>query len=227
MSRQPKLIGALTAGLVLLGLTAAASGQEPTDKLTIYDRPKSYVDLKFAYTVRQQRDFTCGAAALATILKFHYGMPVTEEMIFWMIINRYTAEQLKQKVQVGFSFEDLIFVAEKLGFKTQAAVITSAELEKLNGPVILQLNLKKFDHFSVLRKKTADTAYMSDPVFGQITLDEKEFKGEFKGAVLAIWPSYVGDDYFSGLSVIRDPIAVNRMLGSLALQPPFISIKPN
>jgi len=34
----------------------------------------------------------------------------------------------------------LIFVAEKLGFKTQAAIISSDELEKLNAPVILQLN---------------------------------------------------------------------------------------
>ena len=193
----------------------------------ITERPKPYQDLRFEFTVRQQRDFTCGAAALASILKYHYGMPVTEEMIFWIIVNRYNPEQLKQKAEVGFSFEDLIFVAEKLGFKSQAAIVSATELEKLNGPVILQMNMKRFDHFSVLRKKTADLAYMSDPVFGQITLDEKEFKGEFKGAVLAIWPSYVGDDFFSGMSVIRDPIAVNRMLGSLALQPPFVSIKPN
>ena len=153
-------------------------------------------------------------------------MPVTEEMIFWMIVTRYKPEELKQKAEVGFSFEDLIFVAEKLGFKTAVAVISAAELEKLSGPVILQLNLRKFDHFAVLRKKTADIAYMSDPVFGQITLDEKEFKAEFKGAVLAIWPSYIVGDYFSGLSVIRDPISVNRMLGSLAM-PYLISRAPN
>ena len=69
MLRLPNYIGALTAGLVLLGTAAAASGQDlsATDpdrrQLTIYDRPKSYVDLKYNYTVRQQRDFTCGAAA--------------------------------------------------------------------------------------------------------------------------------------------------------------------
>jgi len=32
---------------------------------------------------------------------------------------------------------------------------------------------------------------MSDPVLGQVTLDEAEFGKEFKGAVLAIWPSYI------------------------------------
>ncbi len=209
-------IGPAVLGVSLSSLALAISGTGSAQGSAITERPTSYHDLKFAFTVRQQRDFTCGAAALASVLKYHYGMPVTEEMIFWIIVNRYKPEQLKQKAEVGFSFEDLIFVAEKLGFKTQAAVVSAAELEKLNGPVILQMNMKRFDHFSVLRKKTADIAYMSDPLFGQITLDEKEFKAEFKGAVLAIWPSYIGDDYFSGMSVIRDPIAVNRMLGSLA-----------
>jgi predicted double-glycine peptidase len=213
-------------GISLLSLAPAMSGRALAAG-TITERPRSYQDLKFQFTVRQQRDFTCGAAALASILKYHYGMPVTEEMIFWIIVNRYKPEELKQKAEVGFSFEDLIFVAEKLGFKSQAAVVAISELEKLNGPVILQMNMKRFDHFSVLRKKTADIAYMSDPLFGQLTLDSKEFKEEFKGAVLAIWPSYISDDYFSGMSVIRDPISVNRMLGSLALQPSFIGRAPN
>jgi hypothetical protein len=63
-----------------------------------------------------------------------------------------------------------------------------------------------------------------------VTLDEAEFGAEFKGAVLAIWPSYITGDYFSGLSVIRDPIAVNRMLGSLGglgIQPPTFSRAAN
>ncbi len=216
MLRRSGLIGLAIAAL---GLAPGLSGGGSALASAITERPRPYQELKFEFTVRQQRDFTCGAAALASILKYHYGMPVTEEMIFWMIVNRYKPEELKQKAQVGFSFEDLIFVAEKLGFKTQAAVVSATELEKLNGPVILQLNLKKFDHFAVLRKKTPDIAYMSDPMFGQLTLDESEFKTEFKGAVLAIWPSYIGDDYFSGMSVIRDPISVNKMLGSLALPP--------
>jgi len=124
-------IGALAACIAMFGLTASVSGQDTAARRAITDRPKTYADLKFAYTVRQERDFTCGAAALATVLKYHYGMPVTEEMIFWIIVNRYNPEELKKKIEVGFSFEDLIFVAEKLGFKTQAAIISSDELEKL------------------------------------------------------------------------------------------------
>jgi uncharacterized protein len=219
MTRQLHLVGLLVLAIATLGPPPRAIGQELVLGRSITERPKTYMDLKFAYTVRQRRDFTCGAAALATILKYHYGMPVTEEMIFWMIANRYKLEELKNKAENGFSFEDLIYVAGKLGFESQAAVVGIAELQKLNGPVILQLKLKRFEHFAVLRKKTDELAYMSDPVTGQTTLNNAEFKTEFKGPVLAIWPSYVTDDYFSALSVIRDPISASRTLRPITVQP--------
>lgn len=225
MTRHLYYFVLLALGIATLGPTPGASSNEIVLGRSITERPKTYLDLKFAYTVRQRRDFTCGAAALATILKYHYEMPVTEEMIFWMIVNRYKPEELKKKAEKGFSFEDLIYVADKLGFKSQAAVVDIAELQKLSGPVILQLNLKRFDHFAVLRKKTDDLAYMSDPLTGQMTLNNTEFKAEFKGPVLAVWPSYVTGDYFSGLSVIRDPISANRM-GSIAIQPFVFSPAP-
>lgn len=178
----------------------------------IVQRPRSYVELKYEHVVRQQRDFTCGAASLATILKHHFDMPVTEGMIFSMLVKRYKPDELKAKAENGLSFEDLSFVAEALGFNTQAAIIEVTELEKLNGPVIVQLNLNKFDHFAVLRKKTNDMAYLADPLFGEISLDSAQFKSEFKGPVLAIWPSYIGSNYLSGLSQIRDPISVEKSL---------------
>jgi uncharacterized protein len=225
MTRRVHLVGLLALGIAILGPPPGAIGQELVLGRSITERPKAYMDLKFASTVRQRRDFTCGAAALATILKYHYGMPVSEEMIYWMIINRYKLEELKNKAENGFSFEDLIYVASKLGFESQAAVVDISELQKLNGPVILQFKLKRFEHFVVLRKKTDELAYMSDPVKGQTTLNNAEFKTEFKGPVLAVWPSYVSGDYFSGLSVIRDPISASQMLAPTTVQP-FVTPSP-
>jgi uncharacterized protein len=200
-----------------LGISVALSSAATIDfadaKDQIVARPRTYLDLKYEYTVRQQRDFTCGSAALATLLKYHYGMPVTEEMLFTMIADRYKPSEFKKKAEIGLSFEDLIFVAEQLGFQAQAARMEAAELEKLNGPILMQLDWKEFDHFSVLRKKTPDLAYFSDPILGQITLDNEEFLKKFKGPVLAVWPAYVKGDYFSGLNVIRDPISVSRDVG--------------
>ena len=208
MPRWGRYRPALSIFLILFGggIDQSWSGN------AITSRPQSYLDLKYQHVVRQQRDFTCGAASLATILKHHFGMPVTEGMLFWMLVKRYEPEELKKKAEEGLSFEDLSFVAESLGFETQAAIIEASELEKLNGPVIIQLNLKKFDHFAVLRKKTKNLAYLADPILGEIAIDNAQFLAEFKGPVLAVWPPYVGANFLSGLSTIRDPISVERAL---------------
>jgi uncharacterized protein len=198
-----------------IGLTVVAGATDAGAATGVIRRPKTFLDLKYAYTVRQKRDFTCGAAALATVLKFHYDMPVTEDMLLGMIAQRYSPQQLAQKAQLGLSLEDLIYVSEKLGFQAQAAQIAIPELEKLSGPVIIKITKNKNDHFVVLRKKTADLAYISDPIVGDVTMDNAEFKADFGGDILAVWPSYITGDYFSGLSVIRDPISVNKQLEPL------------
>lgn len=210
-------LAAIRSGLaaaILLALCTAVSAQ-------VFERPKSWQDYKFRYTVRQERDFTCGTAALATILKFHYGMPVSEEMLLQYLLDRYPKqEEFKKKIEKGFSFEDLIFVAEKLGFKAQAAVVSPEELDKLSGPVIVQLVTKDFEHFSVLRKRHQDIAYVSDPLRGALNMPIKDFDKSFRGFVLAVWPSYIKGDYFTGLSVVRDPLSIQRALTPLLMQPP-------
>jgi predicted double-glycine peptidase len=215
-----RLSSALVAGLIAGTLAApSGSGKAAENGQSITARPKSYLDMKYQYTVRQRRDFTCGAAALATMLKFHYDMPVTEEMLFFMIASRYKPTEFRAKAEAGFSFEDLIFVSSQLGFNSQAAIVPLGELTKLNGPIIIKIDWREIDHFVVLRKKTADLAYVSDPLVGDIAFNNSEFESAFKGEALAVWPSYITEDYFSGLSVIRDPISVHQSLTPLQIKP--------
>ena len=42
----------------------------------------SLKEARFKATTRQQYDFSCGSAALATLLTYHYGYPVTEQSVF-------------------------------------------------------------------------------------------------------------------------------------------------
>ena len=42
----------------------------------------SYRDIPFRTVVRQRYDFSCGSAALATLLRYHYDREVGEEQIF-------------------------------------------------------------------------------------------------------------------------------------------------
>src|SRR5215831_19051218 len=43
---------------------------------------ESFHQQKFKTTVAQQHDFSCGSAALATLLSHNYNIPVTEDAVF-------------------------------------------------------------------------------------------------------------------------------------------------
>ena len=79
--------GALPLPCALLGALLGAAGAHAAD-LPIaggarFDVPvKSMRELRFTSTTRQQYDFSCGSAALATLLTYHYGYPVSETVAF-------------------------------------------------------------------------------------------------------------------------------------------------
>ena len=49
----------------------------------------SLKEARFRTTVRQQYDFSCGSAALATLLSHHYDFQVTEQEIFRDMTTRF------------------------------------------------------------------------------------------------------------------------------------------
>src|SRR3954454_18291549 len=54
----------------------------------------------FRATVHQQYDFSCGSAALATLLTYHYGRPVTEQQVFQVMYQNGNQARIRE---VGFS----------------------------------------------------------------------------------------------------------------------------
>jgi predicted double-glycine peptidase len=201
----------------LLALTALAplpaTAQEP-----LMRRPQSWQARRFSNVVRQVLEFSCGSAALATLLTHFLGRPTTEGEVISMLMRRYPTEaEWNRKQETGFSFEDLIFAADRLGFAAQAARIPVAELPRIAGPVIIHLDKGEWQHFSVLRATQQGFYYVADPIRGQVTMLDHEFRREFTGAVLAVWRRGQGFPSTSPLQAIRDGVSVETTL-SRAIQ---------
>jgi predicted double-glycine peptidase len=137
--------------------------------------------------VRQTFDFSCGAAALATMLTYYWGVPTTEIDVMKVLRSRYPEQDWKSLQDRGFSFDDLIWAAGKLGFEAQGAEVSAGQLAKLDGPVIVHLDKGKFQHFSVARAAKAGHVFLSDPVVGTVTLSLGEFEEQYTGNALAVW----------------------------------------
>src|SRR5262245_13822095 len=63
-----------------------------------------YRDIPFRTVVRQQHDYSCGSAAVATLLTYHYGAPRTEAQVFEAM---YAAGDRKRIEAQGFSLLEM------------------------------------------------------------------------------------------------------------------------
>jgi uncharacterized protein len=178
--------------------------------------PKTYKALRFSSTIRQEQDFTCGSAALATILTHYWGRTTSENEILKILADRYPNQnEWKARVEAGFSFDDLSFAAMVLGFESAGAKVPVSELESLNGPVIVHLDKGKFQHFSVLRKAKDGVFYLADPTVGQTGLQRGEFEAQYTGNAMAIWKAGTPIPANSPLAVVRDGLSTYSSFGQI------------
>jgi predicted double-glycine peptidase len=197
----PRLLLAL-----LLALMGCVSGPH------VSDRPVSYLALRYEATVPQHKEFTCGAASVATILTYYWNAPTSETRALQTLKVRYTEAQLHHISETGLSFDDLIFMANELGFSAEGAKVTLNQLPSLAGPVIVHLDKGVFKHFAVLRKTGDGVYYVSDPIVGQLTMHADEFEQQYTGYVLAIWKEDASLPLHSILNAPRDGIRVSDSL---------------
>jgi hypothetical protein len=178
----------------------------------ISDRPTSYLAMRYEATVPQKQEFTCGAASIATLLTYYWRTPTSEQTVLNTLKGRYTKDQIRHISETGLSFDDLIYMAQALGFSAEGAKVAINQLPNLAGPVIVHLNKAAFQHFVVLRKVGDGVYYLSDPVVGQLTMHADEFAAQYTGNALAVWKSSAGLPVNAKLTNPRDGIRVGDSL---------------
>src|SRR5688572_31642537 len=93
-------------------LAVAAAGAASADTR----RPvRSLLEIRQENVVVQQWDTSCGAAALATLLKYQHGLALSEKQIAEGMLRRTTP--LKVKTRGGFSLLDLKRYADGQGLQ--------------------------------------------------------------------------------------------------------------
>jgi uncharacterized protein len=118
---------------------------------------RSFAALRFDGIVRQTHDLSCGAAALATLLRGYFGHEVTEKSVIDTILAN-TSETDKNKIgEAGFSMLELVG-----GFRARNA----EELRNLRAPAIVLVTNRGYSHFVVVRRVVGNDVYIADPAFG-------------------------------------------------------------
>lgn len=154
---------------------------------------KSMKELKFQDIVRQQTDFSCGAAALATLLKYYYNQAdlSEEEVVQWLLLHC-DQEAIRQR---GFSLLDLKRYALNLGYRAEGYRVEPDQLAKITIPTIILLNIKGYSHFVVLKGVRKGLAYIADPALGKRTIALKDLVESWNGLVFAVFGKDTNADY--------------------------------
>jgi predicted double-glycine peptidase len=179
-------------GAVLLAFGAVGGAAAPAQAEVMLGRESggdfsvrvmTWWEIPFRSVVRQRYDFSCGSAAVATILTHHYGRPTGEQEPFkamWEAGNR----DLIRKV--GFSMFDMKAYLTQVGYKAEGFRLSVDDLAKVKRPLIVLLDLKGFKHFVVVKGMTRDKVLTGDPVLGLTQYSTADFAKMWNGIALAI-----------------------------------------
>lgn len=131
----------------------------------------------FSNIVRQTTEYTCGPAALATLIIMLGGN--ADEMQLAKISG--TTEES------GTSMLALKKVAADLGYKVSLKNVKLGNITKYKLPILAHENNKENgDHYVVIKEVAGNVIKIADPSAGNIELEVEEFENSFTGKVLTL-----------------------------------------
>ena len=187
----------------------------PSSVLTL--QVKSWKSIRDEGIVKQDLDYSCGAAGLATILNEFYGQSVSEEELLKVL----------DKGDARASFADMQRALPAFGFKAQGFAASYDQLLKLKTPVLVYLKHRSTQHFSVLKGVGENTVHLADPSLGHVTLSKSQFlnmwnkheadvDANLRGRFLAVLPVNhaeidITHNYFDRAPIRRSTAAVQQL----------------
>jgi predicted double-glycine peptidase len=156
----------------------------------------SVAERKFNEIVRQQFDFSCGSAALATLLTFHYNRPTDEMTAFRYMYEKGDQDKI---AQAGFSLLDMKGYLASLGLDADGYQSELETLANAGIPAIALINYRGYRHFVVVKGVRRDAVLLGDPALGTRLVSRDEFVASWENNVLFIIKSEadIGRNYFN------------------------------
>lgn len=154
---------------------------------TFAKRAWSWKELQTRNIVMQKRDYSCGAAALATMARYYLGDPVDEDFFLKKLDRLLTPEEVVDRIRNGLALSDLRRVADAAGYEAVVTKLTFEKLSEAKVPLLVGITEGEFKHFVVYRGTNFRWVYLADPIRGNIRLTPNQFNRQWqKNLALAI-----------------------------------------
>jgi hypothetical protein len=193
--------------VICSGQTMAQQRQAPVrDGARTFQKPvQNWLARRNRNILMQQRDYSCGAAVLGTMLRYYWNDPVTEDQLINDIRGMLNAEELMDRFENGLSITDIRRLAVKRGYLSSIGKLTFKKLTETKIPVIVGIITRGYDHFVIFRGFDGEWVYLADPSRGNIRVPAQQFIDEWQqNTVLAVIRRGSEPRTWSPLHVRRD-----------------------
>jgi len=168
-------------------------------------RVQSWSELNNKNVIMQQFDYSCGAASLATIMRYYFGEDVSELSLMEEINTIFSDQEMSVIEESGLSFLELEKIAESKGYQTASVRLTVAALKELKGPVLVFVEPDGYKHFAILRGVVEDRVFLADPSRGNIRLSLQDFLKEWSGNTFVLGKDGFGLPQDHNLAIKHQP----------------------
>ncbi|MFA6230338.1 MAG: C39 family peptidase [Rhodanobacter sp.] len=137
----------------------------------------SLKEARYRNTIHQKYDFSCGSAAVATLLTYQYGYPVTEQQAFAQMYA--LGDQAKIRKE-GFSMLDIKRFLQANGFDADGFDVPLDKLSQEHLPAIVLVDQRGYHHFVVIKGLRDDRVLVGDPAMGTRVMSRTQFNAVWK-----------------------------------------------
>lgn len=146
----------------------------PNENLVLRHNVKPLSAFKDKNMVKQKYDYSCGSAALATVLNYYLNENFSEHQVIQGLMQYGDSKQIEEKR--AFSLLDMKRFVSALGYKGAGYTAEIEDLKALKTPAILPIELYGYKHFVVYRGMYKDHVFFADPFMGNISFPIGQFE---------------------------------------------------
>lgn len=132
------------------------------------------VEKQFRGIVKQSYDYSCGSAALTTLLNGYVGQQLTEQQTMNGLLKYGEYDRIIERR--SFSLLDMKRFVTALGFNSGGFRAQFSDLIKLDKPAIVPIAYAGFKHFVVFKAFKDGRVFVADPALGNLSFSASHFQ---------------------------------------------------
>lgn len=135
---------------------------------------KPAIEDQFRGIVRQAYDYSCGSAALTTLLNGYVGTELSEQQIMNGLLKYGETDKIVERR--SFSLLDMKRFVSAIGLDSGGYKGEFSDLVTQGQPAIVPISYAGFKHFVVYKGYKDGRVYVADPALGNISFDQIRFQ---------------------------------------------------